>query len=524
MSFSADETWMDFIDMVTDPCNTNEIFKIETVQSYITYWSTQPQPPECSVCCFALGTHRSRDEVTSKTRVFLKQISSFAEKMPENIIGVALTWLYMKYKGMEILNEEDALQLDPMSVLFHTIVGCCDEAFPLNYSDTNLKLLLSLKTMTKKSKSHTESQTPKSTRGIRKKSREGKFRYQRQCGKTKREEKILTDFVRDYIHITHQARDHHVNCIYKNSGEIDNVVDFQTSINDCRIYVSEKWVDEVMGVSYYDFNSARSFMRYHSGIFQPQTKQNTHGGEADREHFVSRGFAQMDQCMYHNVSMECGVLRKEHLEETQKIVDRAKYFVELMNTVPSILGKKSPIYSMNKSFPVCKWCVFSIDKRLRYVINDLYVMCRHRMQEVGLGCECLTMDCAWGGSKSSQNPLPKYSLGLSKNSVSVLALKAVFDEWSEEKYPFIKSTLLSDDVTSDLQAILCHQDPKKGIYCAGNRRRCFTETKSTHQKRTHKCFIIYVIKILQTLLQNGVKLAKESDKIRKIAALHDIMI
>ena len=158
---------------------------------------------------------------------------------------------------------------------------------------------------------------------------------------------------------------------------------------------------------------------------------------------------------------------------------------------------------------------------MRYIINDLYVMCYQRALEVGLDVQWINLEGYEEIDKKCDSlSTSKYGIGLSKSSISECILKHVYEDWCKKKYPFLQTILKNGDCYN----LFIHQDPTKSIYCAGNRRQMYIETLQDNVIDKSKCFIIHAIKILQFLLQNNVKLSKERFSIRKIALDHKISI
>ena len=119
--------------------NNSEIFKIPTIQQYIDFWIKKDKLKECSICNFILKKYKD-----GNVKVFIKKINKFASEMSQDLIGVLFTWMYMRYIGEGLITKQEALEIDPLSILFHCLIGCCNTQLGIQHNDKQLqKLLLS---------------------------------------------------------------------------------------------------------------------------------------------------------------------------------------------------------------------------------------------------------------------------------------------------------------------------------------------------------------------------------------------
>lgn len=530
-----DISWIKFIDDVTSGHKNTEIFKTDTIKEYIQYWIHNPPPRKCSICTFILTKYNRRQN--AQLQNFMNSSNSFGAKMPENILGVLFTWIFMRHIANVMMSKQEAMQLDPLSILFHSIIGCCNNIMGLSPNDLKLRKILESKILKPFSGPKPKRLTNTfcgSAKYVTKKKTKNTLCKKKQKGmqlNKKNSIKILTEYLRIFVETATQFRmknkmyycNHNATCIYKNVGSIDNFLDFKNIIGDNRIFVSEKWVKMALNINYHEFMNWKNFSRFQPGIYavnkMEKKKENTDKEKYNEFHVepVFRGFK------LHTISNTEDINKKyikDHKHQTEKLVQKLEYINSLIQIIPTYLQlKSSPVSIITKLFPLCKWCAFSIDKTMRYIINDIYVMCDERASEV-----CLKS--TFHNEKIDDNISTTYDLGFTRSSISKCLLKSVFEDWYFEKYPFLQQFINSHDIHNEIQSLVNHQDPTKSIYCTGNRRRLHTETLTDDNSNggRHKCFIIYVIRILQVLMHMKAKLSKERSTVHKLAWEHSIFI
>lgn len=532
----------EFIDLVTNPDHKHkpEIFKISVIKEYIHYWSEKDHPEECTVCQFAIQNQKQDKQLCIKK--LLLDSSQFAQRMPENMIGVIFTWLFIRYKGLGIIDVKHSFILDPMSILFHFVVGCCDSVVGTDtqYFD-----------ICKVFKSSLFSETGILS-SIAVPSKPTKRRKKVDCSE---EIKLLIQCLRGYVDaqvLQRKMKQNYCgNCTYANDGEISVLPDY-------RIYVSQNWVMDTLRVDYDYFIENEIYETLLPGIYfyKEEQKQKNSLNEVTTDDKVrgSMGIrASRNTDLYHNLSQSnnqgIGFVAietlfdksiknthkytKEHCLKAKSLSSRISYILKMIKTIPKHFeNKRSPLHVISQNFPICKWCALCVDKHMRLLINDLFVMCEKKSDDIGIRKGNFAIQIAplpvfsrpinKNDTYLSQKTEYKSTLGFYKSALPFHVLKSVFSEWSQQKYPFLHSSL---DVANDMQEICSlyqHQNGNKSIYCSGNIRRMYIESDGHKMNSRSRCFIVHAIKILQILLDSNMKLSKEIALIKKVAFDHKI--
>lgn len=522
----------DFIDLVTDPesRNKSEIFKFSAIKKYIEHWSEKDKPQMCTVCQFAIQSCGPKKQLLIKR--LLVQTSEFAQTMPENMIGVICTWLFMRYTGQQVLQHEDSFDIDPLSIMFHIIIGCCDAVLGTDTGHYDIcgALQSPLFSMARQA---TKSKEPKGNTS----------------SEHEEELKLLLECLRGYVDTLISKRSKRQfsceHCLYNNNGKIQTYQDY-------RVYISDKWVKEKLHIDYDRFIEEEFYEMYVPGIFMNNkthqitdtnaqevrgdtidsqvTYRNAFDGSSQpRIHKKPVGFLAVETAPSCKTGKGTSQYVKEHLSKIGVLSLRLSYFLSIIKTIPGrFQNSKSPVSIISMSFPICKWCVLCLDKRMRLIINDLFVMCGKKAADTGITNEKFAVKIAPTYSSitasDSSDSTNNCTLGFYKSVLPLYVLKPVFDEWSKQKYPFIQSFVNSEDSLEEIANLHVHGDANKSIYCLGNIRRMYIESDLHKQGQACRCFIIYGIQILQTLLNVNVKLSKEKSIIKKAALEHNIPI
>lgn len=525
---SSNKLFTEFIDQITAPSNHKkpEIFKLSFIAEYIRYWSENDQPQICSICQIAIETNGTTKQ--SAIKALLCKTSEFAQTMPENMVGVVLTWLFIQYEGSEIFSFNELLSIDPVSILFHMIVGCCDAAMGTETAHLDICNVFKSPLFSVVETKHVKKPGSKSLN-------QGQ------------ELRLLLECLRAYVdglQFKKKSNQFLCNkCVYSDDGEVEEP-------SDCRIYVSNKWVSNKLHIDYAKFIEEETYETYMPGIYvyenrYGKSKINTEEAEADiGDEATTTGLTHCNRGSGRSIGFLAAEMRgncgenqntnkyaQEHKVKTDNLFSRISYIMTIIKAVPSnFQNKNSPVYIVSMHFPMCMWCAFCVDKRMRIIINDLFVMCERKVNDSGLinnfavkitpPSNVHNRDCP----RDTPCGKPKLckSFGFYKSTVPFYVLNSVFKEWLNLKYPFLKLILDNNDYTGHVNSLLNHQDPNKSICCTGNIRRTFVESDLHLQSKTYRCFIIHAIRILQILLDGKVKLSKEKAMIRKIAFEHSI--
>ena len=529
----------------------NKIFQISYLKKYIEIWSNNNKLQDCSICKLALDKYKCTVD-TFDWLEFVKRLDNVASQMPQDIIGILFTWMYIQYVGKPIITEEEALQIDPLSILFHCIIGCCSTQMGIDYHDKKLQHLLQLRLSKAKVKRLVKDKASSKISGlcqgnikdIDKVKKKKKMKYRMRGKREEKDDnkskdshiKDLTEYIKTFATSAGQFRkknkinsckSNSMTCIYENGGYIDNFMEYKNLIEDCRVYVAKDWIYNVLKLSYHEFMSSENFALFQPGLFKQN--QNSIHSDVKKDNFTTskdpfyyslqsryRGFLIKNNSQLANNKETHDKYIKINQQKTCNLLQRLHYIIDVIKMLDSnkITNTNSSVCIIMKRFPFCKWCDFSIDKAMRYIINDLYVMCHDKAINTGLNIQ-------WSNIQPFRNNNTDnfylYGLGLTMSSISEPILKEVFHEWYTKKFPFLSNCIHDKDI----DGLLSHQDPISSIYCVSNRRRIFVETFQNIGNRS-KCYITSVIKILQYLLTLNIKLAKEKEAIRKIAWDHNI--
>lgn len=218
----------------------------------------------------------------------------------------------------------------------------------------------------------------------------------------------------------------------------------------------------------------------------------------------------------------------------------------------------------------CLWCTLSISPHVRRLLHDLIFMARERLASLGMRCAGVEKCQLMGGDETLSSkfhygtadeceeemlkgvptlhhirkrgrrpkaPLPEhqktaspkgnvaYSLDFQNCRVGNEAVRYVFKEWSEIKYPFMKVFFKQCRLTlHETEKIVKHASSDGNIFCVCNKRRMFTDT-DCHQRNKHFCFLPLLFIQAKTLLEvRGItKCAKLlSGKLGPLLARHHI--
>ena len=544
-----------FVDIVTDPNNSEkpEIFQLSVVQSYINYWSSHSKPATCTVCQYAIKRYKIRADI--KIESFMMMTNEFAQKMPENIVGVIFTWLFMRHITKEEMTDEDAFQLDPVSILFHNIIGCCDAEIGMDASSLNLCTVLQSSLM-----QHTDNITnttqllnevcndeDSNNSNSRDSNEETKIHQQTRISA---DTNMLIECIRGYVESAVSKKKSKLfsckyipGCLYDNNGHIDKVVNTKSLPHDCRIYVSYKWVENALKISYDEFMHSDNYIKYQPGIYQYTIKENTKWTDTlfevsltkDRKQ-MGHGFVAAEAKLIEQNRLSSNKYIQEHCEKTKELKKRISYVLGIIEIIPESLPLfNSPITIISNMFPLCKFCALCIEPRMRLILNDVYVMGEKKAYDVGIGTGFFGVKVTpietkiekskhYHSIRKHDSQQATHSLGFSKNSLSTYLLEAVFEEWFRSKFPFLDKIIAPDEEDNTIKQLQDHQDPNASIYCAGNIRRIYTESDLHQEQSSYRCFIIYAIKILKKLLKLNVRLSKEKSTIKRIAHDHNIPI
>lgn len=521
MSFDTYQSISSFVDEITNPNQErkSEIFKISSVIEYLTFWSTRKyQLEKCTICQLALNLE-NQNISTQFIGDFMTKSDKFAQHMPENMVGVMFTWMFMAYimTNNKISIEICISELDPMSILFHNIIGWCkgkmgteSALHDLSSNYTNIMLGSILRN---KKKYKNPKKVQKNRCDILKIVR---FFTKKQVERKKK--KIFPCTYDNY-------------CLYSNDGCVHKRIKQQGFINDCRIYISDLWVEKVLKINYSVFLSEEFYEKYFPGVYKTQnfhTQKATTNFDFEREE-EQKTIHLVTSCSFiansgdtttvweEEEEEENKKLKIKHQEKCKELVQRLVFLQTLSDTICDYEGNEtSPITIVNRLFPICKWCTFCVEPRMRMIINDVYVMSERKATKLGIGSEH-GIKITPVSVKLTDSSI-KYSLGFSKGVLSIDILKSTFLEWIQDKYPWLQPFVDEKDVLS-LQK---HKNPKECIECAGNVRRLYTESDRYLMSNNFRCFIIHGIKIINKLINLDIKLKKDVETIETIARDHHI--
>ena len=578
---------MHFIDTLTDPSQNSksELFKLSEIKKYIDYWSVTKYSGVCTICQFAFNVQKHIKPYQIKK--FLSLTNEFAQKMPENIIGIICTWLFMRYVIKEIninlLCLETALAWDPLSILFHNIIGCCDAEIGSDATLSTLSELLISPLLSTNVSKFIQKQTYNTTKSHNAKrlkvspaadtSKVANPEDNNICTenhshtlKIEEHKSALISFIRTLLDINRQkmsskSKTNCTNvsgCLYMNDGSIDNGVKTKSLSEDYRIYVSHSWVESKMGLSYEDFMHSENYSKYMPGIYKYEVNKNEIDQKEElvefalksmeqeesldskeynedkkiqaKQVFISEGFVAAHALFKSGEICYDDKYIQEHKRKTDELKSRVIFLLSLINLIPNkFTNNSSPVALISKTFQLCKWCVFCIDPRMRMIINDLYVMCDENAQRIGIG----TGSYAVKSTPNYNYPLQrvnkyrphkqvKYTLGFCKGAITQYVLKAVFSDWYQLKFPMLQSIINPENEEEEINNLQSHHSRNKSIYCAGNIHRMYIQSDFHQKESIYRCPIIYAIKILSILLKMNVKLSKETGQLKKLINIHHL--
>ena len=545
----SNQTCTKFIDLITsqDENTKPEIFKITTIQKYLTYWVGKAKPIICTVCKYALKQHTVHGNI--KIDTFMQKTNEFAQKMPENMIGSICTWLFMRYIAQDRMSNLESFELDPLSILFHNIIGCCTAEMGTDACNLDLCEILQSKLM---SNTHSKKTLATQLDAAEESEDEENLIVENESSKThdsknisEKNARILIECLRGYVESAVAKKRNKLfsckyipACIFDNKGEIDKSINMRY-LADNRIYVSKIWVERVLKMKYEEFLNDDNYSRYQPGVFCWKEEYSDYEKTSlnkievqNKKYNLNRGFVAAEAKVYLESKKDNEKYLSEHYHKTQDLLQRQKYILSIIESIPtSFTVQHSPVYIVSQLFPICKWCALCIEPRTRMIINDIYVMSEKKASDVGIGTGNFGVKVTAAprkgiGSSSKKIHMSQcnYSLGFSKSSFSLFLLHSVFNEWCESKFPLLKSIVNMQDKEEEILSLQKHQDPNKSIYCTGNIRRMYIESDLHQKDITYRCFIIFAVRILQILLKLNVRLSKERSTIKKIAHEHNIPI
>ena len=129
---------------------------------------------------------------------------------------------------------------------------------------------------------------------------------------------------------------------------------------DCRIYVSEDYVNNVLNIPYHEFMNSENFIKFQPGIYETRLikyiKKNTSN---PLQSSTYRGFFVSETKEIPDSQKEYERYIKKHKEKTKNLIQRLHYInLIIQNISVQYTNKKSPILLIMQMFPICKWCVF----------------------------------------------------------------------------------------------------------------------------------------------------------------------
>ena len=223
------------------------------------------------------------------------------------------------------------------------------------------------------------------------------------------------------------------------------------------------------------------------------------------------------------------------------------------------------------SYP-CLWCTLGISPGFRHVLHDLAVMAEQKKVDSGMKtrgrrmcgslmtgddsvfskyqrgtanrCEKESLKSTLSSESHIENGSSRkrksemdaengsvhqsdisYSLDFENIKIRCEPIHAIFHNWAESKYPFMKTFLEEIGLTDKeecIKGIGMHCTSDGNIYCLCNNRRLFTDT-DCHMRQNHMCLLPTIVRNAQTIVKvlGIVKTSKNlMAKIPKLTACH----
>lgn len=473
-------------------CVVTDNSVIDKINSYMHYWEKEIVQLDirCSVCDYILNHKRDQNLV-----IKLHQLNSIGKQMPENVTGILLVWLYIQYEFT--IEERQAKFIDPLSILIHVIIGCCE-----NDQDATINMgHLMKETIVNTMKIHSEKDTA------------GEI-YQQ-----------FKEFIRQL-----GTCDGH-KCLYADTGGVKLVLESRL-LPDARAYISEDWISN---------NTSHSFVRYHNekhyvtaqpGIdyhhnINGQKSPSVNSPTDDPKMFLTT--ANMEPL--ETKELLCMTTKKIEQKRHDFIRD-TKFILSVCSCVDSISCENDCIFSLiNASFPVCIWCSLCVIPGMRAIMNDLAIMAKKILTSCGIGSDVqqhspLIINHQLYNRKRKQKPPinSKYSDQMSFNFdrcfLTKQAINHAFVEWKTEKFPILQH--ICSDI--DINSLWNHVSLMGDVYCKKNIKRTYIHTDLHQEQNTHTCPVTHAICILNILVNSKIKVQKEISKMQIMAIAHNLYI
>jgi len=464
---------------------------IDKIKKYTNYWETKTAQLDirCSVCDYILNQKKKKNVV-----IKLHQLNSIGKQMPENLAGILLVWLYIQYEF--ISEEKQALHIDPLSILLHIIIGCCENDKDAATNMAHFMKEAIINTM----KIHSEVE-PKA--------------------------EIYTQF-KEFIRLLGKCDEY--KCLYADKGTVKLTLESRL-LPDARAYISENWIAN---------NTPHSLLRYHD-----EKHYATLQPGIDYEHKVngpnspSINSPTETPKMFLTTTIMEQVETKELLSQTLKKIEQkrydlirdAKFILSVCSYVNTIDCQNEGICSLiNISFPLCIWCSLCIISGMRAIINDLSIMAKRNLTLCGIGSNVpqhspLIITNTFHNKKKKR----KVSIGTCSNEISFnfngyfltkQAVEHAFIEWKRDKFPILQ--YISSDINID--SLWNHISLMGDIYCKKNIKRTYIDTDLHQDEKTYTCPIVHALFVLNILITSKNKIQKEKSKMQMRAIAHNFYI
>lgn len=448
------------------------------ITMYIEKWAQDEYSEKCAVCEFYLQTNNNLQ--------YVKNINDVGKEMPVNKVGPILIWLYMI--NILQIDLDSALKIDPLSIFFHVILGCCEnDADNANDIGDILRSIV-LNPMSK----------------------------------NKSSVKLYKHFINYYVSIYKNGQGcSGQNCIYSDTGIVTEIMDME-QLTDMRHVVSMEWVKHDKKVSTHEFFGDSGYKKYQPGleIYTNDLSQDNSTNESSTKHFL-----------WENKSVGNGHYNDE-VEIVQKKEAQCRIFmfdimfiIFLCNTFDKIQNKEgTPIYFIHNFVEDCLWCSLSVVPEMRAIINDLVIMGKSKLTERGIGSDVMQripMILKNHPLHFKQTPpyeQLEFSYSFARFSITKQIIRDILHEW------FRKYIILKDIIPIDIDKIWKHVSCNTNVLCKQNIRRTYKETDLHLKDDKHLCLITLALYIAEILEKNQCKIKKESTAIHKIAYKHNLFI
>lgn len=448
---------------------------------YIEKWTQETYSDKCAVCEFYLQTNNNLH--------FVQRINDVGKEMPVNKVGVVLIWLYMI--NILKIDIDNALKIDPLSIFFHIILGCCEnDADNVDAIGGILRSII-LNPISKN------------------KSVINKYKQ------------FMTLFITIYKN-GYGCSGH--NCIYSDIGIVTEVIDME-QLTDMRHVISSEWVKKHTNVSICDFYGEYGYNKHQPGIeiYANNLLQNNDTNISTSKHFLlGNKSLNNEKC---NLNEECKIMQNKEAQCRVFIFD-IMFILFLCDTFDKVHNNEgTPIYCIHKFTEDCLWCSLCVIPEIRAIINDLVIMGKSKLTTKGIGSDVIQKIpmvlknntlCV----KQTQSDLhPDFSYSFARFSVTKQIIRNILSEWFTEKYKIIQ-----DMIPLDVDKIWKHVSCNTNILCKQNIRRMYKETDLHLKDDKHLCLITLELYVTELLEINQCKIKKESTIIRKIGYEHNIFI